>query len=127
LHVLSTADLPAPTEASLPKPSVRVAYGGHRIIQEAAPLPPGWAHVEQTWVVVPAVRSVRARTQSAHHGADASVLCDAVLDALDGWNAGNGYGALRSATPGFAPATIDGCTYVPLAFTSRFRRTTQCA
>lgn len=127
VHVLSTADLAATTEASLPKPSVRVAYGGHRIIQEAAPLPPGWAHVEQTWVVVPAVRNVRDIKAGAAPRADASVLCDAVLDALDGWNAGNGYGALRSATPGFAPATIDGCTYVPLAFTSRFRRTTQCA
>lgn len=125
--VLSTADIAGATEASLPKPSVRVAYSGHQVVQGNAPLPPGWALIEQTWIVVPAVRNVRDIKTGAAPRADASPLCDAVLDALDGWNPGGGYSPLKSVTPGIRPATLDGCTYVPLAFTSRFRRTTQCA
>ena len=124
--VLSTADIAGATEASLPKPSVRVAYGGHQVVQSGAVLPAGWALIEQTWIVVPAVRNVRDIRAGAAPRADASPLCDAVLDALDGWAPGGGYGPLKSVTPGLRPATLDGCTYVPLAFTSRFRRTTQC-
>lgn len=125
-RVLTLAEVAGATEASLPKPSVRVAYLGHRIVASDAPLPPGWAQIEQTWLVVPAVRNVRDIGSGAPGRADISPLCDAVLDALDGWAPGHGYGALKSATPGLAATTLEGCTYVPLAFTTRFRRTTEC-
>lgn len=125
--VLCTADIAGVTEASLPKPSVRVAYDGHQVVRGDAPLPPGWSLIEQTWLIVPAVRNVRDIKSGTAPRADASVLCDAVLDALDSWAPGGGYGPLKSVTPGLSPATIDGCTYIPLAFTSRFRRITQCA
>ena len=126
VRVLSLAEVAGATEASLPKPSVRVAYYGHQVIDSAAALPPGWAQIEQTWLVVPAVRNVAEILTGVAGRADISPLCDAVLEALDGWQPGGGYGRLKSITPGLRPATIDGCTYVPLAFTTRFRRTTEC-
>lgn len=128
VRVLSLAEVAGATEASLPKPSVRVAYFGHQVVppQGGAPLPPGWVQVEQTWLVVPAVRNVQDIKAGAPGRAEISPLCDVVLDALDGWQPSGGYGRLKSITPALRPATIDGCTYVPLAFTTRFRRTTEC-
>lgn len=126
-RVLSLAEVAGATEASLPKPSVRLAYFGHQVVSDGnTPLPPGWAQIEQTWLVVPAVRNVRDLSSGAPGRAEISPLCDAVFDALDGWHPGGGYGRLKSITPGLRPATIDGCTYVPLAFVSRFRRSTEC-
>lgn len=127
VHILATADVAGAQEASLPKPSVRTVYAGHRIVRDAGtPLPPGWAQVEQTWLVVPAVRNVRDIKGAAPARSDVSPILDAVLDALDGWRPGSGYQALQSVTPPVGPATVDGCVYVPLAFTTKFRRNTQC-
>lgn len=128
--VLTMADVDGVTEASLPKPSVRIAYFGHQVVQDKAPLPPGWALMEQTWLVVPAVRNVRHLRDNLAGDvsrAEASPLCDAVLDALDGWRPGGGYGALASVTPQLRPATVEGCTFIPFAFVSRFRRSQSCA
>lgn len=126
-RVLTVAEFAGAQEASLPAPSVRVAYAGHRIASDSStPLPPGWALIEQTWLVVAAVRNVRGIKSGSASRMDASPLCDAILDALDGWMPGKGYTQLRSATPGLAALTQDGNTYIPLAFTSRFRRTTAC-
>jgi hypothetical protein len=124
--VLSVADLAGVLERDLPKPSVRVVYGGHQIVRDDKPLPPGWALIEQTWIVVPAVRNVRDIRSGAAGRADASPLIDAAFDALDGWAPGGGYSPLKSITPGLRPATVEGCTFVPLAFTSRFRRSQTC-
>lgn len=126
-RVLSVEDLSEAREASLPKPSVRVVYGGHRIIADGSPLPPGWAMVEQTWLAVVAVRNVRDIKAGAAARGEASPLCDAVLDTLDGWSPGGGYGTLKSATPGLGPLTVEGCSYVPFAFVSRFRRSKECS
>ncbi|MDR0717518.1 MAG: hypothetical protein LBF50_08890 [Azoarcus sp.] len=126
VKILSIADVADATEQSLPKPSVRVAFGGYTIVQDATPLPPGWARIEQTWLVVPAVRNVREMTTGVAARHDASNLIDRVFDALEGWNPGDGYGVLKAATPGYRPVALDGSLYVPLAFTSTFRRHTTC-
>jgi hypothetical protein len=124
--ILSIAEVADATEQSLPKPSVRVAFGGHSIVQDAAPLPPGWVRIEQTWLAVPAVRNVREMASGAAARHDISRVIDRVFDALEGWNPGGGYGVLRAATPGYRPVALDGSLYVPLAFTSTFRRQTTC-
>ncbi|THF60907.1 phage tail terminator protein [Pseudothauera rhizosphaerae] len=122
--VLSTADIAGATEASLPKPSVRVVYGGHRYVRVGNG---GLPMVEQTWLAVPAVRNVRSMQSGAPGRAEISPLCDAVLDALEGWSPKHGYGRLESVTPSLGPATFEGCTFVPLAFLSRFSRSQSCA
>ena len=127
VHVLSIADVAGAKEASLPKPSVRVVYAGHRIVRDpAVPLPPGWSMIEQTWLAVCAVRNVRDIKSAQSARSDASPIIDAVFDALDGFKPAGGYQTLASATPPAAPVTLDGCIYLPLAFTTKFRRTSQC-
>lgn len=128
VRVLSIADVAEAKEASLPKPSVRVVYYGYQVLPEkdGAPRPPGWALIEETWLAVPAVRNVATLREGAPSRAEAVPLVDATLEALDGWNPGEGYSPLKCITPPLRPATIDGCTYVPLAFTTRFRRKKSC-
>ncbi|MDR2091927.1 MAG: hypothetical protein LBP58_01180 [Azoarcus sp.] len=58
---------------------------------------------------------------------DVSGIVDYILDTLDAWNPGNGYGVLRAATPSFAAVALEGSLYIPTAFTSTFRRSTLCA
>ncbi len=126
VRVLCVADMAGVLEKDLPKPSARIVYGGHQVVPSKDPLPPGWALIEQTWLVVPAVRNVRNIKAGTAGRADASPLIDAVWDALDGWRPGGGYSQLKSVSPGLRPATVEGCTYVPLAFTTRFRRNQTC-
>lgn len=125
-HVLSAADLAGATEASLPKPSLRIVYAGHAVLRPDGPAAPGFGQIEQTWLVVPAVRNVADIKSAAPARRDASPLVDAVWDALDGWNPGSGYGRLVSVTPPSRPLTLEGVIYVPLAFTTRFRRNPPC-
>ena len=125
-RVLCVADMAGVLEKDLPKPSARIVYGGHQVVRDDKPQAPGWALIEQTWLVVPAVRNVRDIKTGTAGRAEASPLIDAVWDALDGWRPGSGYSPLKSVTPGLRPATVEGCTYVPLAFTTRFRRNQSC-
>lgn len=127
VRVLAVKDFGSVAESSLPKPSVRVAFVGHRILADNGPVAPGWARVEQTWLIVPAVRNVREMQTGAAAREDISPLIDIAFDALDGWPPGNGFGVLTSVTPGAAPSVYEGSLFVPLAFTSTFRRRRTCA
>lgn len=128
-RVISVEDMrEAMFEDSLPKPSVRIVYAGYRPLPEDnnAPTPPGFRRVEQLWVATVAVRNVRDMREGAASRAEASPLCDAVLDLLDVWNPGQGYGPLNLMAPQIAALTRDGCSYIPFAFSCRFRRKKTC-
>lgn len=122
--VLSAADVSVSLEASLPKPSVRLLYGGHSIKNEGR-RPPGWAAIEQTWIVVAAMRNVADIRGGAPSRADVSPLVDTAFLALDGWST-HGYGTLTSVTPPVQSANIDGVAYIPLAFSASFRLKKDC-
>lgn len=127
-RVLSIADVSGAKEAALPKPSLRVLYWGHQVQSDPRiPAGAGFARVEQTWLVVAAARNVAGIAGGAPARAEVSPFVDAAWDALNGWvPPGNHYSPLAPATPPVSPATLDGCTYVPLAYTTRFRRSLQC-
>ena len=130
VKVLSVTDIDGAKEASLPKPSVRVIYYGHDIVIDrnaTGPRPQGWAQVRQTWLVVPAVRNAHRIREGGASREDASPLVDIVFGALDGWWPEDvSYGQLVSVSPPVQSATLDGCTYVPLAFVNHFRLTDAC-
>jgi len=126
VQVLSAADIVTANEAALPTPSVRCTYYGHEII-DSGPTTAGMAVIEQTWIVISAVRNVYDLKGGAALRAETSPVVDAVWDALDGWRPEQGYSALKSVTPPEPAFMKEGCLYIPLAFTTRFRRQRKCA
>jgi len=92
---------------------MHVVYQGYRVVETR---PDGRAaRIQQTWLVVVAVRNVRdARTGLAAR-ADAGGLADAVIGALMGWQPD---GASRPLTLAQAPRAgyRAGHVYLPLAF-----------
>lgn len=117
LNVLSIDDINGVKEASLPKPSVRLAYGGHRITTDS-----GISTVDQTWLTVLALRNVRGIKQGTAARSAASPLVDIVFDLFLGWQPAKGFKALVPATSPVKSSMYQGVIYVPLAWTASFRR-----
>lgn len=111
--VLSAADLAGVQESEQITPALHVILQGYRptreqgsgLIQE----------IEQTWLVVAAVRNVRGIPDARE---DAGPILDAVLRALLGWRPDAGWTPFQLAAaprPGFSR----GFLYFPLAFTTK--------
>ncbi|MEW6446327.1 MAG: DUF1834 domain-containing protein [Pseudomonadota bacterium] len=113
VHVLSAADLAGVAEGSQPTPAVHVVYQGYRVIESR---PDGRAaRLQQTWLVVVAVRNVRDASAGSAARSDAGLLADGVIAALMGWKLDAVNKPLKLTN---APAAgfRAGFLYVPLAF-----------
>ena len=115
VHVLTAADLTDVTEDKQLTPAVHVVFDRYRPVEAR---PDGRAvRVEQTWMVVVAVRSTRALKTGDDARGRAGVLAHHVLQALQGWQAPSALKPLQlAAAPkgGFSA----GYQYLPLCFTA---------
>ncbi len=112
-HVLTRADLASVTEGSQPTPAVHVVYQGYRVAESR---PDGRAaRLQQTWLVIVAVRNVRDAAAGSAARGDAGSLADAVIAALMGWKPAGVNKPLKLVN---APASgyRAGHLYLPLAF-----------
>jgi phage gp37-like protein len=113
VHVLSAADLAGVAEGSQPTPAVHVVYQGYRVSESR---PDGRAaRIEQTWLVVVAVRNVRDARSGGAARADAGDLAESVIAAIMGWQPEGTSSPLKLTTApraGYAAGHI----YMPLGF-----------
>lgn len=113
VHVLTRADLAVVAEGSQPTPAVHVVYQGYRVLENR---PDGRAaRIQQTWLVVAAVRNVRDAASGEAARADAGDLAESAARALMGWKPDGAHKPARLAN---APASgyRAGFLYLPLAF-----------
>lgn len=94
VHVLSAADLAAATEATQPTPAVHVLY---RTYRRGNPKPAGRVETVQDWLTVVAVRNLRSLGNGEQARDEAGPLLAQVIDALDRYQPGAGYGSLALA------------------------------
>ena len=114
--VLGMADLASMQEAGQTTPAAHVIYQGDAY-------PPGAGSstrlVEQTWLVVVAVRNVRDTVGGSAAREEAGVLISQVLTALSGWRCAPEEKPLTLVTPP-RPGFNAGYAYFPLAFKFSF-------
>lgn len=113
VHVLSAADLAGVAEGSQPTPAVHVVYQGDRPLEVSSS--GRTARVEQTWLVVAAVRNVRDARAGTGARQDGMALLDQARRALMGWQPEGASTPLKLAAaprPGFHA----GFQYMPTAF-----------
>ncbi|MEW5972337.1 MAG: Gp37 family protein [Pseudomonadota bacterium] len=114
VHVFSAADLADVAEGSQPTPAVHVVYHGDRPLEVNSS--GRTARVEQTWLVVAAVRNVRDARVGSGARQDGMALLDQVRRALMGFQPEGASTPLKLAAaprPGFRA----GFQYLPTAFT----------
>lgn len=112
VYVLSAADLAAVSEATQSTPAVHVLYRGYR---RGEPKPAMRVEVVQDWLTVVAVRNVRNVASGTQVRDAAGPLLTQVVDALDRYQPGAGFGSLTLAD---APAAgySAGHGYFPLGW-----------
>lgn len=114
VRVLSAADLDGVAEGSQPTPAVHVIYYGDRPLEVNSN--GRTARVEQTWLVVAAVRNVRGPRTGQDAREDGMALMWQVRRALMGWQPEGASTPLKLASaprPGYSA----GFQYLPTAFT----------
>lgn len=94
VHVLSAADLAAVTEATQSTPAVHVLYRNYR---PGTPKPAGRVETTQDWLTVVAVRNLRSLASGDQVRDAAGPLLAQVVDALDRYQPGAGFGSLALA------------------------------
>ena len=110
VRVLTAADLASVAEGSQPTPAVHVVFQRYGVTDTS----PALTTVQQTWLLVVAVRNTRNARSGSGARESASEIIDAVLAAINHWRpAGAKPMTLTNAPPAQFSA---GFGYFPLAF-----------
>lgn len=123
--VFTAAEFAGFEENTQTTPCVGVIYGGYGPTQAQGGATGRIQEIEQTWLVVVAVRSaLNTRTRKGARE-DSAPIVRAVIEALIGWRPTDQDGAIEGETPlKLAPApeaqfSDAGLAYYPIAFTNR--------
>ncbi|MDP2783300.1 MAG: hypothetical protein Q8O38_01710 [Sulfurimicrobium sp.] len=117
--VIGMADLAAMQESSQVTPAAHVIYQGDTLPSGNSAGQGSTQMVVQTWWVVVAVRSARDTRGGSGAREEAGTLLGGVIQALSGWNPGNGFQPLQRVNT-IKPGFNAGFGYFPLAFETRF-------
>jgi hypothetical protein len=115
VHVLTEADLAGVKEAAQHVPAVHVVWGGYRVLEASAA--GTRARLEQTWLVVAAVRNLADVRSGSAARQEAGELLARAGQALMGLKPPCSAQPLRLAAAPRSWAS-KGYVYVPLAFTT---------
>lgn len=124
IHILSAADLGQIHGNQQPTPSVAVLYGGYNVSPQPTSGQRGAVGTRQTWMSVVCTRNVTS-ISGAEARLSVGAIAAAVIDALQGWRAGDGFGPL-ALTNGASAEFVNGLFYLPLAWDAPVRNYLSC-
>lgn len=124
IRILSAADLEQVASNQQPTPSVAVLYSGYSLSANVSAGQRGAMSVHQRWLCVVCARNVTSLS-GAQARFCAGAIIAAVIDALQGWRAGDGFGPMTLGDGANAEFS-NGLFYLPLGWTVPIRNYLSC-